>query len=222
MKHPTARSYETEEQAREAYGKLMAEGFPAESAFLLTPSAEGAANAIRAGQDLGYRAGFFADRLAAGRSVVIVFPPFGHAVQAAEILDSCNPVDTNLRMPSEPGTYGPGAPLSEWLCLPPLSKNNPAPLSASTGMPVLSHRKPRARVGNGLSVMARMFPPLTSSRFYPAGLLPLLFKAAAVLPIPTLIRGRGGMKSKIGMPLVINDPAPLSRAFGLPLLTKSR
>lgn len=224
---PVVRIYESEHQAREAFQKLKAEGFPENGTFLMTPGGEEGVSgslgaALMAGQRLGPNATrFYADRLRNGRSLVMTLAPFGYSKLAGEIMDGCGTVDANLRVPPEDRTYGPGAPLSDAMSLPVLSKGA-SPFSDSIGINTLTRGRPRARVGNWITFLGRVFPPLTSSRFFPGRVLPLLMGNAKIIPLPTKAGGSGSKRSMVGMPLLLNNPAPLSSAFGIPTLVEHR
>ena len=84
MRNLVARIYDTEQRAREAVKKLKAGGFQDRAILALLPgSADSVANAIEAGELMAYQAGFYADRVRNGRSVVAIDAPFGQGQRAA-------------------------------------------------------------------------------------------------------------------------------------------
>jgi hypothetical protein len=219
MIFPIVRLYETEQQARAAASKLEERGFPKANIFVVTPGATGegaASTAIIVGQHLGQNAGVYAERVRSGRSLVVARALFGTSRLTGEIMDSCGPVDKDLKLEWDPASqWGPAAPLSEALNLPVLKRDDPSPLSDFLGIPVLSR---------GLSFLSRIFAPLTSSHFFLLG-EPTLSRDPAPfsskLGLPLLARNPAPLSSKLGLPLLTNSPAPLSAMLGLPLLAKS-
>jgi hypothetical protein len=212
------RIYQTKERARDAATKLKEAGFSDEAILELTPgSAQSVASAILAGHMMGHRAGFYADRVKNGRSLVAVNPPFGQGQLATEILDGCGPVDQDLPVPEDTAEVRWGsaaAPLSAALGLPVLSRNQPAPLSDALGMPTRSRSEyyltsglasqdpaPLSRV-LGLRLLIRNPTPLSSR-----------------LGLPVLLRW--AKSSSFGMRLLSDDPAPLSSALGMPTLSRN-
>ena len=94
-----------------------------------------------------------------------------------------------------------------------LWRNRPAPFSSLFALPLLSH---------GRSPISGMFQELTSAEFSLSsklGLSLLTRKPGPVLPFKTIIPHRSGRQWSFGLPLLWNNPAPLSSALGLP--TKS-
>ncbi len=219
MFYPIVRLYENEQQARDAAGRLASEGFAESTIRVVTPPGEGGAdtgalaNAIAAGQLMGEDAATYAERVHAGRSLVVVGAPFGRSKLAAGLMDSCGPVDTDVRPPREPDPWGPGAPFSAAFHLPVLSESA-APLSRAAGLPTL--------VTGRTTFGELMSSYWTFSKWFG---LPLLSKMGAPLSrmtgMPILTRSSGGMRSRIGFPLLINRAAPLSSSLGMPLLTRN-
>jgi hypothetical protein len=212
------RMYQTKERARDAVAKLKDAGFSDDVILELTPgSAQSVANAVLAGQMMGRRAGFYAERVKNGRSLVAVNPPFGQGHAATEILDGCGPVDQDLEMPEDTveTKWGGAAPLSEALGLRVLSRNDPAPLSDTLGIRTKSRREyylttelssqnpaPLSSM-LGLPVLSRDPTPLSS-----------------MLSLPVLSRWTK-KSSSFGVKLLSDDPAPLSSALGMPTLSQN-
>ncbi len=227
MRDPIVRMYETEQQARGAFDRLLAEGFPADTVFLVTPGSGGAgasldaiAAAIMAGYVLRSHARVYASGIARGRSMVIVRAGFGFSQAAIDIMAAFNPVDTGLCLPEEPSiAWDEGAPLSSALRLPVLWRKQPNPMSRFLGLPPLSR---------GRSVLSPMFGELANPRFALSALfgLGLLSRNPAplssLLGLPTRSGKSGPWTTSFGLPLLSRKAAPLSSLFGLPVLTRMR
>jgi hypothetical protein len=210
------RMYDAEERARDAVKKLKEAGFQDDAILALSPgSADSLASAITAGQKMGSRAGFYAERVRQGRSLVAVEAPFGQGQLATEILDGCGPVDQDLKVPEDAvrNRWGDeAAPLSDALGWPVLTRNEPAPLSDSLGMRTLSRNQyyltselanPNFTLSErlGLRLLSRDPTPLSS-----------------MLGLPVLLRW--AKSSSFGMKLLSKDPAPLSSALGVRTLSR--
>jgi hypothetical protein len=94
-----------------------------------------------------------------------------------------------------------------------LRKNRPAPLSHLFGLPLIS---------SGRSALSQTFEELTSPNYNLSsmfGLALLRRKSGPLLPLPTVLRHKSGKKSSFGLPLLSNNPAPLSSSLGLSTLT---
>jgi hypothetical protein len=198
-----ARMYQTKERARDAVTKLKEAGFSDDAILELTPgSAQSVASAILAGQMMGHRAGFYAERVKNGRSLVALDAPFGQGQAATEILDGCGPVDQDLKVPEDSGEVrwgGSAAPLSEALGWSVLWRNRPAPLSDALGMPT----KSRSQYYLTTELASRDPAPLSSA-----------------LGMPTLSRDPTPLSSALGMPTLSRNPTPLSSATGTDVLTR--
>ncbi|MFW5680906.1 MAG: hypothetical protein ACOCYE_02765 [Pseudomonadota bacterium] len=231
MTEPIVRLYETEQQARDAYAKLMENGFSEARTVVVAPPGEGDAGAalaaaMRAAEQMGDRAAIYAERVQAGRTLLVTTPNFGMAETATRIMDGFGPVDTDLRIVGEPDPWGPGAPFSATLYWPPLMKSKPAPFSDLIGFPTLSPSKSYTELSSGLSWLSSMIPPLTSPNFAFSKYLamPLLLRVAApfsaITLMPTLIRQRGTRKLSLGLPILWRNPTPFSSLLSLPVLAK--
>jgi hypothetical protein len=255
MRQPIVGIFETETSAREALDKLRAAGFGEARTLLVTPAAgkkAGAfgalASALAAGQLLGEQAGFYAERVREGRSLVLVQAPVGQGKLATEILQSCGPVDADLVASSIQAQWGRGAPLSAALNMPVLLRGRPSPLSDYLGLST-SARRPRTLSGLmrelisphfslserlGLGLLSHNAAPLSSwlrlrvlaapKRPWTHSLgLPLLIDEAAPLSaragMKTLTHDPAPLSSRLGMSVLLNNPAPLSSAIGLPTAT---
>lgn len=255
MRQPIVGIFETETAAREALDKLREAGFGEARTLLVTPAAgkkAGAfgalANAVVAGQLMGAQAGFYAERVREGRSLVLVQAPVGEGKRATEILQSCGPVDAELVEAAIQDEWGRGAPLSAGLKMPVLLRGRPSPLSDYLGLST-SARRPRTLSGLfrelvsphfslserlGLGLLSDNPAPLSSwlrlkvlaepKRPWTHSLgLPLLLDEAAPLSkragLKTLTDEPAPLSARLGMSVLINNPAPLSSAIGLPTAT---
>jgi hypothetical protein len=227
MRDPIVRMYETEAQAREAVQKLKDEGFTEDSVFLVTPRSGGEAGspdaiaaAIMAGFVLRSHAKVYARDIQRGRSLVVVRAPFGYGQLATDLMASCGPVDTGLRLPQEPSiAWDEAAPISSAFALPVLWRRQPAPFSAFLGL------SPLAR---GRSFLSPMFGELGSSKFSLSSVFGLGLLSRNGAPLSSLLglktrSGKTGAKTgSFGLPLLVRNPAPFSSLFGLPLLARHR
>jgi hypothetical protein len=211
------RMYQTKDRARDAVTKLKDAGFRDDSILELTPgSAQSVASAILAGQMMGHRAGFYAERVRNGRSLVAIDAPFGKGQLATEIMDGCGPVDQDLKVPEDTvrTKWGKAAPLSEALGLRVLLRDQPSPLSDALRIRTkarreyyltseLASRNPAPLSSMlGLRVLSRDPTPLSS-----------------MLNLPVLSRW-AKKSSSFGVKLLSRDPAPLSSALGIRTLSR--
>jgi hypothetical protein len=212
------RVYETEQQARDAVGKLRAEGFPKDAVLLVTPASKGDAETVEP-LSMAVKAGFvpqphakaYTGLLDQGRSLVATRAPFGQALPAERALDSCGPIDAGLEKPEgRPVAWEVGAPLSSALLLPVLSRRRAEAFSMSFGFPTLAADQ-TARFGNLARSDYALFGQPSLSR-NPAPL-------SSIFRIKT-VSGKTGpsWNSSFGMPLLSQDPAPLSARIGLETL----
>ncbi len=222
MANSVVRIYDTEQKARDAVGKLVEDGYPQDSIYLVTPSvggeeggapgADAFASAVKAGQLMGDFADIYADRVRRGRSLVVVPAAFGYSRRAAEIMEECGPVDTDIELPQDPYDWNVGTPFSSAVCLPVLQRNRPAPLSGLIGLtPIVRGQA--------------TFGTLASSKFFPSSFFSLLMKGPAPLSstfgLKLLTTKKGVRTSSFGLPLLSRSAAPLSSMFGVPLLSRS-
>jgi hypothetical protein len=210
--------YETEQQARDAVGKLRGEGFPKDIILFVSPAArspeetvEPLSIAIQAGFLRQSEAKAYSGLLEQGRYMVAVRAPFGEARSATQVLDSFGPVDTGLPKPQARSiAWEVGAPLSSALLLPALSRHRPDAFSMSFGFPTLTS-SPTPRYGSLASSDYALFGQPSLSR-NPAPL-------SSIFNIPT-VSGKSGpsWKSSLGFPMLSQNPAPLSTLLGMHLL----
>ena len=219
------RMYATEQQARDAVGKLREDGFPEDTILLVTPSQGGAAvtvdnlkAAITAGFMVGKDASVYAEAVGRGRSLVVVRPAFGFGQAALNILDACGPVDTHLvQKPEPPVTAEKGTPLSSFFQWRVLRPNEPAPFSDFLGLPLLSSRQTCQS-----DTIGKLSGPMIDNS---VGLRLLSHKAtplSSLFGLQTLLDQPVHWESSFGLPLQSRSPAPLSSLFGLPLLIGQR
>lgn len=219
------RMYATEQQARDAVGKLREEGFPEDTMLLVTPSADGTnvtvdnlKAAISAGFMVGGVASLYAQEVARGHSLVVIRPAFGFAQAALNILDSCEPLETPFLKKYEPEvTDGRGTPLSAFFQWRVLRPNEPAPFSDFLGLPLLTEKQ-----GGKCEAVGKLSGPMIDLSF---GFRILSDKAApfsSLLGLKTLLDRPASWRSSFGLPLQSRNPAPLSSFFGLPLILDQR
>lgn len=209
-----ARIYETEDQARSAIDRLLESGFSQSDIMLLTPSGDDNDGAVMAAIADGFMPSTYrrsmARSLENGRSVVAITPPFGSAQLAAEILESCNPVDSDQ--------------------IPEHSYSNPTPLSDFLGIPALSHVRSTTNVSNRTtfspnSLLSKKttifgFKALTDNKSKSSSFgLPLLSRKSTIIGIKPLTSSKGKSRS-FGLPLLSNNPTPLSSMFGMRTLSR--
>jgi hypothetical protein len=210
------RMYETEERARAAVTKLKEGGFRDGAILEMSPgSAKSVASGIMAGRLMGHRAGFYAERVESGRSLVAVEAPFGRGQVATEIMDGCGPVDQDLKLPDDPvrTNWGTAAPLSAVLGMSVLSRNQPSPLSDALGIKTSSRSEfyLTSELASPSFTLSSMFGWRLLSR----GAAPL----STMLGLPLL--SRWAKSSSFGMKLLSSNPAPLSSALGLSTLSRN-
>lgn len=227
MSNPIVRIYETEQQGRDAYDALRAQGFREDMTCLVTPPIEGEtpaadaiANAMRAGYLLKANLKTYLEAIAVGHSLVVVDAPFGHARDAIAIVDGFNPLSTGLERPADTGErfiWDTAAPFSSAFRWRPLSRGRrPAPFSEALGWTVLSQ---------GRTYGEPKYAELISSNWTLTGGFGLLSKNPA--PLSSLFGGKVLMKnprpgtSSFGLPLLTKDATPFSSLFGLPALTSN-
>ncbi len=232
MGYPIVRMYDSEERAREAVSKLRDNGYYEDRVFMVTP-AEGGGDpmqAVMAGQAMGDEAAFFAERVRAGRSLVVYDSLPGTGGPAGEIMDSCGPVDTDMAPPAAPDPWGPGAPFSAALYLPVLS-GGAAPFSRTFGLPLLTYGQstfgtlmnPHWTFSKsfGMALLSKAAAPLSSLLNLPA-LLRNAAPLSSMTGMPQLSRSAAPLSSLLGLKLLTSNPAPLSTACRLPLLAEPR
>lgn len=225
MANPIVRIFETEQQARDAVRKLAEDGYPEGSIYLVTPSmggeeaptgagADTLAAALKAGSLMTETAEIYAERVERGRSLVVVPAAFGYGRRAAEIMDECGPVDTDIELPEPPYDFTLGTPFSSTVCLPVLTRNRPAPLSGLIGLTPLVHG--RTTFGT-LTNPHYMFSSLLGLRVLGGRAAPL----SSTFGLKLLSTKKGPWRSSFGLPLLSRAAAPLSSMFGLKLLSKN-
>jgi len=185
MSEPVVRVFATEEQAQSAVDQLVRRGYPRDTINFLKASTEQSASLeaiaekIAAGHVLRTRAKVYAEAVRSGRSLVSVRAPFGRAIPALDIMSSCAPVDSGVRLPLDGfRDWDDGEPPS-FLTMTTLL-NNPAPLSQLFG------------IGTKAFGGKPMFGGLTGSRF----------ALSSMIGFPLLCRSSTSLSSAIGLPLL--------------------
>jgi hypothetical protein len=188
MSEPIVRLFETEQQAQSAVDQLVRRGYPRDTINFLHPPAdpseslEKITDKIAAGHVLRAYAKVHAEGVRAGRWLVAVKPPFGRSVLASDIMESCSPVPSSVRMPQDEfRTWDDAAPLSSGLSMTVLLKN-PAPLSSLLGL--------GTKAFGGKPLLGG----LTGSRF----------ALSSMIGLPLLGRSKTSLSSAIGLPLLTN------------------
>jgi len=204
--------YKTEQQARDVVKKLKDDGFPDNSILLVTPGASGEAIL---GFTLGGDAEVYAQSMARGRSIVLVRAAFGLGQAVISIMESGDPVDTDLLAPPKVASAWEesGAPFSSAMQWPVLKRNEPAPFSDFLGIPLIT---------GDLGCESSMIGTLSaSSPELSFGYRVLSDKATPLSSLLGLsvLSDKGPGEESFGLPLQLVDKAPLSSFFGLPLLT---
>ncbi|MEM7746680.1 MAG: hypothetical protein AAGB04_05460 [Pseudomonadota bacterium] len=227
---PNVRFYSSENGAREVYALLEEEGFNVRS-ILLPSETEGreeeaVKDAIREGTLPERQIMICTRSLKEGRSLVGVRAPFGRGVDALELMETKDCVESDLLKRYR---FNDPAPLSAMMGLPVLSKfvsssglvssnwsfsagfglpllsKNPAPFSSMFGMGTLSSTKKNWRTSFGFPLLSKSASPLSS-----------------MFMMPVLSRSKGPWKSSFGFPLLTRNPAPFSSLFGMtPLINDS-
>lgn len=141
----------------------------------------------------------FADRLASGNALVVVFAPFGKALEATRILDAHEPIDGGVAAPAASvSAPGDATPLSSALGLPVLAKTQ-LPFEGTFGIPSITGPGWFATGGLGFG---RANPAPFSS----------------ALGMPVLSKGATPLSSMLGMGCLSSNPTPLSSMLGMPVL----
>ena len=227
---PNVRFYSTEKGAKDVYALLEEEGFDVLS--LLLPSETSGKE--EAAVELAIQYGTMPERqvkictrsLKEGRSLVGVRAPFGRALDALELMETDDCVDSDLLKRYQ---FNDPAPFSAMMGLPVLSKfvsssglvSSNWSLSASFGMPLLSRNPAPLSSMFGMGTLSPAPKNWRSSFGFP-----LLSKVAApisaIFMMPVLSRSKGAWKSSFGLPILAKNPAPFSSLFGIPPLLSDR
>jgi hypothetical protein len=226
---PNVRFYTTEQGATDVEARLKTGGFNEVSLLLPSKLAgkedEAIRQAIRQERLPERMMKLCTRRLKEGRALVAVRAPFWHAREALEIMETADSVDSDL---IERYEFSNPSPFSDMMRMPTLSKGrsstqllssswsmssmfglsllskDPAPLSSSVGMSVLSPPRKNWRSSFGLPLLGRRAAPLSS-----------------LLGMPPLKRSRGIKEFSFGMfPLIMRNPTPFSSLFGLRVLRR--
>jgi hypothetical protein len=220
---PVARIFASPEDAQTAADHLHEAGF--EHVFVIESGTDAAG--IAKHNVVPSAAVKLAAKIAGGATLVLVRPAFGAGYAALEILDSVGPARAESAMELEDSMIrsSSATPLSDAFGWKVLSKD-PAPLSSWFGLPTLSTSQKMGDSSMGLPTLSKNATPLSSA----LGLGTLSGKAAplsGMLGLPLLSKAAAPLSSMFGMGTLsgqppkaklIDDPAPLSRKFGLPVL----
>jgi hypothetical protein len=211
MQQAIIRIYASESQGAKAAATLREEGFTQVYQFSGSAEASDAATETRStviasmmsAHILKNHAEIYADRLAKGESLVLVYAPFFTGVQATEALDSHDPIDKGLpdRDAQEFEVWDEAAPLSSALSMPVLLKTK-LPVETISGVPSITR---------GKAFLSNLFR------------IPLLIagpeRRTSSMGLPMLSSSATPLSSMIGLPTLSNSAAPLSSLFRLPTST---
>ncbi len=215
-----ARCFATGEQARNAYDALLGDGFTANNVALLTPNSSDTVAAARAGSVLGSQTNYFLNQLDDNGGIVVVYPPFGAALKASNIMEKYGPTK---RIEDESISLQQYVPF----------KNNPAPLSSLLGISVLiksskqvSSMRLRPR---SLSFISRWFKPLMDPNYALSNAFGMKLLSGGAAPLSSMFGmgvkfGKSGddFTSSFGVKLLMDDAAPASSMIGMPTLSGDR
>lgn len=164
------------------------------------------ARGVEAMRELGVsraQAEAWADRIAQGNELVVVFAPFGRAAQARRILDQHEPLDGGLEAPATTASMPSDAtPLSSALGLAVLAKTK-LPFESTFGIPSITGPGWFATAGLGFGKPN-----------------PAPFSSAIGMPL--LTKGATPLSSMLGMACLSSNPTPLSSLIGMPTLKAKR
>ncbi len=238
MPQPVTRMYGSKEAADKAVKELMRHRFSSADIFVVYPPAEGADNVVSAITEAGipkYLAEKYAPAVQKGGSLVTVYPPFGTAAIADEVLDHFDPIESGVSTRDFGGAdYDDDAtPFSRalgWKVL----LHTPDPFSSFLGWKTLSDQKTKTypatlkapMLGGSAAPLSRLFGlPVLSGKAAPfSGLFGLPALSGKAAPFSSLL----GLKTLTTKQTVLGDPklsskaAPFSSALGLPVLTKDQ
>ena len=209
-----ARKYGSQDAATAAMTALQNDGFKADAIQVVSrnepppassPGADAPSDPVldqitKAGVP---HARFYAEAVRQGEALVIVQPPFGHAQAAVEILQGLDPIPVAIPATEQPSVA---------------SRDNPAPLSAALGIPVLSSNPtPLSRRLNWRTLAPERAnsKTLASIRKESRDPAPL----SRTLGIPVLSDNPAPLSEKLGWRLVSEKAAPLSEKIGMPVLS---
>ncbi|MBM4226999.1 MAG: hypothetical protein FJ164_04555 [Gammaproteobacteria bacterium] len=222
MRDPIVRMFTSASQAQNAVAALHAAQFAPGRVHLVTApqatdnrSLDDITDSVMAGYVLRSRAIIYAQRIAEGRSLVVVHAPFGSAGLAIRTMEAFGPTESGWEPPAAPSrTWDEAAPLSSALALP-VRMNRATPLSDMFYLPALRKSRP--------GFLGDLYPhTLTMSDILG---LPILGAAAAplsgLLGLKLLRKGAAPLSSTLGLKLLKSGAAPLSRALGLKVLSRN-
>jgi hypothetical protein len=209
MPQSIIRIYKTEAQANKAAAHLIGEGYSGVFQFNAPTSASAAARSnlvteMMAAHILKSHAESYVDDLTKGKSLVMVRPIFGQAVNAINVLDSYAPVASGHPETKESVHF-------HW--------DEAAPLSSAFRLPILAKTEHPIETLTGIS-------SLTKGKAFISHLLGMpLLKAGAArretsMGFKMLSNSATPLSSAIGMRTLSQNATPLSSMFGLPVLTK--
>ncbi len=224
-----ARVYQSESQARDAYGALV-EADIGPAALVIAAStrpgeepgtrlSDDEASTVRAGGLLQSHAPFYADELRKGHHLVAMRAVFGRSREAAEIADSYNPLPVSHEGPKQryiPWTERPAA-FSSSIGMGTLLKTG-TPFSDFWGLPTKKE---------GVTFLSRMMKPKTDGFMF-SNMIGMGYKSAGDTPMSSMVGMSGksnrleGKTSSFGLPLKTKGGTPLSSMLGMRLLTKRK
>lgn len=238
MREPIVRMYMSANQAQSAVAALHAAQFATGRVHLVTApevtencSLDDITASVMAGYVLRSRAKVYAERIAEGRSLVVVHAPFGSAGLAIRTLEAFGPTESGWEPPAASSrAWDEAAPLSSALAMP-VRLNRPTPLSDMLYLPALRKSRP-GFLGDlyphTLSMSDVFGLPILNAAAAPlSGLLGLKLLKKGAAPLSTMLglklikQGAAPFSKALGLKLLSRNPAPLSSLFGLPTLCRA-
>jgi len=234
------RLYGTPETADSAVKELKRQRFSGSDIHVVRPPAPGAEDGVvsaivEAGISKS-RAEKYAESVKKGNTLVIVYPPFGNAALAEEVVDHFSPVMSDVPARDFDDSYDfddDATPFSRALGWKVLS-HDPAPFSSALGWATLANPKSKTYPAAFGKVTLSHNPAPFSSLFG----LPLLSHKAApfsgLFGLRTLIAKAAPFSEKLGLKTLASkkhmtgdirlssNPAPLSHTLKLLVLTKDQ
>jgi hypothetical protein len=226
------RLYETPDAAAKVVDDLKAQRFSDDIIQVLRPGATGTetVHSIRETGIPHIKAQIYAEALTGDRALVVINPPFGEGMVAEEIVDKHNPIEAGIspRLHEASDFSGDATPFSRWFGWRVLLKD-PTPFSTWLGWRVLSEKQSPS-VAIKLSDNPAPLSSALGLSTLSASPAPFSLRAGWRLlvsnPAPLSTRmGWNTLSSKkfaLGDVKLSDDPAPFSRLFGFPVLTKKQ
>lgn len=218
MPQTIARMYGSQDNATAAAKELQERGFAADAVHVIGPQpsastqagADASTDTLRTSiEQTGLpaeHAKIYADHVRQGQVLVTVYPPFGFALTATNILDSHDPIAMDLPaaayVPASAKTWDPAAPLSSalgWRVL----LSDPTPLSSYFKWPTIKREDTVSTSRDAIRKQSDDPAPLSRK-----------------IGMPVLSDNPAPLSSKIGIRVLSDDPTPLSSKAGIRVLSE--